>query len=77
MKAKLSSIVASAALATTAVIFTSCDVDKKADGEMPKVDVEAGKLPEYEVNTPTVEIGKKTVEVPTIEVKPAEDGDDN
>ena len=72
--------------ASIALIFSvalvSCDVDKKSEGKLPEVDVDIdtkpAELPEYEVNTPDVKTGTKTVEVevPTVEIESAEDGDD-
>lgn len=62
-----------AALAASAFAFTGCDVRKTQDGEMPKVTVEGGKAPKYEVDGPEVKIEKKTIEVPDIDiVTPAE-----
>jgi len=66
----------------TCFALASCDVDKKSEGKLPEVDVDVdakkGELPEYEVNTPDVKTGTKKVEieVPTIDIEPAEDGDD-
>jgi hypothetical protein len=55
--------------------FTACNVEKKQDGEMPDVNVTTtgGQLPEYNVETPTVNVGteNKVVEVPTVDVTPA------
>lgn len=55
--------------------FTACNVEKTQDGELPDVNVttNGGQLPEYNVETPTVNVGteNKTVEVPTVEVTPA------
>ncbi|QJE99198.1 hypothetical protein HHL09_05380 [Luteolibacter luteus] len=54
-------------------LLVSCDVDKKEDGELPKVKVDVegeAKLPKYEVHGPEVTVGEKKVEmkVPTIDV---------
>lgn len=69
-----------AVAALTALSFTSCDVDKKSDGELPEVEVDAkgGELPEYEVETPDVEVGKKEVDVtvPDVDVEMPEDKDE-
>lgn len=55
--------------------FTACNVEKTKEGQMPDVNVTTtgGQLPEYNVQTPEVNIGteNKTVEVPTVEVTPA------
>jgi hypothetical protein len=57
--------------------LTACDVDQTKEAKLPDVDVNVteGQLPEYNVTTPTVEVGteNKTVEVPTVDVNiPAE-----
>ena len=55
--------------------FTACNVEKTKDGELPDVNVTTtgGQLPEYNVQTPEVNVGteNKVVEVPTVEVTPA------
>jgi hypothetical protein len=55
--------------------FTACNVEKTKEGEMPDVNVttSGGQLPEYNVETPSVTVGteNKVVEVPTVEVTPA------
>jgi len=63
-----------AALGVLALGTSACDVKKTEDGEMPDVKVEGGKLPEYKVDAPEVNVKteKKTVEVPTVEVTPAD-----
>lgn len=60
-------------VATAAALgLAACDVDKTADGEMPSVDVDVdgGKMPEYDVETADVEMGEKevTMEVPDVDV---------
>ncbi len=52
-------------------MLASCDVDKVEDGSVPEVKVEVdgeAKLPKYKVDGPDVTVGKKTVEVPTIDI---------
>jgi uncharacterized lipoprotein len=69
--------------------MAGCSVDKTEDGEAPSMDVDAdaGELPEYDVDTPDVNVGtetqtvdvpdvdvnttEETVEVPTVDVEPA------
>lgn len=55
----------------------SCDIDKVEDGEAPKVDIDPGKLPKYDVDAPEVEIGTKKVEVvvPDVKINPPKDDD--
>ena len=54
---------------------TACNVEKTKEGQMPDVNVTTtgGQLPEYNVQTPEVNVGteNKVVEVPTVEVTPA------
>ncbi|MEM7701758.1 MAG: hypothetical protein AAF251_07455 [Pseudomonadota bacterium] len=60
------------ALALTTVGLAACDVQQTKEGEMPDVDVsvDAGNLPEYEVDAPELKIGttETEVEVPDVEV---------
>jgi hypothetical protein len=62
-------------MGATCLSFTACNVEKTREGQMPDVNVTTtgGQLPEYNVQTPEVNIGteNKTVEVPTVEVNPA------
>jgi hypothetical protein len=63
---------------TSALALTACEVDKTQEGELPDVDVtaEGGQLPEYDVETPDVDVGTKTVPVavPDIDVDMPEEG---
>jgi len=57
-----------------AAALTACDVEKTEDGEMPDVKVEGEvKLPMYDVDAPGVEVGKKKVEIPTVDIIPADE----
>ncbi|WP_309660944.1 hypothetical protein [Sphingomonas sp.] len=63
-------------MGVSCLAFTAaCNVQKTKEGEMPDVNVTTtgGQLPEYNVQTPEVTVGteNKTVEVPTVEVTPA------
>ncbi|HUO84813.1 MAG TPA: hypothetical protein VM534_06825 [Thermoanaerobaculia bacterium] len=52
-----------------------CEVEQTEEGEMPNIEVEGGKLPEYDVDVPDVDIGTQTttVEVPTgVEIETTE-----
>ena len=64
-----------AVIGISCLAFTACNVEKTKEGEMPDVNVTTtgGQLPEYNVETPTVTVGteNKVVEVPTVEVTPA------
>lgn len=57
-----------------ALVFQSCDINKKEEGELPEVDIdvdaEAGELPEYDVNWADIDVGTKTrmVEIPKVVV---------
>lgn len=61
-------------ISIAAITFTSCEVDKKGQTELPEVDVdidaEAGDLPEYDVDWAEVDVSTttKTVEVPKVVV---------
>lgn len=59
----------------TALFAASCTVEQTEEGEAPEVEVEGGKLPEYDVDPARVEIGKdtKTVVVPDVDVKTRRD----
>ena len=50
--------------------LAACDVDKTEEGQAPDVDVNAGELPEYDVEGPDVNVGTTTenVQVPDIDV---------
>jgi len=52
------------ALAATALTFSSCEVKKTQEGEMPDVKVEGGQIPKYDVDAPEVKIEKKTIKLP-------------
>lgn len=76
MKRSTKNLLKSLTLLFAAVGFTSCDVKKTEDGEVPSVKVEVdgeAKLPKYDVDAPSIEVEKKKVEVevPTIKVTPA------
>ncbi len=51
---------------------SACDVDQTKEGKLPDVEVNTsgGQMPEFDVDTPTVNVGteKKTIEVPTVDV---------
>lgn len=50
--------------------LAACDVDQTEEGEAPEVNVDAGELPEYDVEPAEVDVttGTETVEVPTVDV---------
>lgn len=62
------------AIALFSLAFTSCDVDKTSEGEMPTVDVDvdadAGELPTYDVDWADVDVKTTTkmVDVPKVRV---------
>ena len=57
--------------------LAGCDVEKTEEGKMPDVDVnvDSGKLPEYDVDTPDVDVGtkEKTITVPDVDVTMPDD----
>lgn len=64
-------IIVTALIAPFALGLAACDVDQTQEGEMPEVSVEGGQMPEFDVETADVDVGteKKTIEVPTVDVK--------
>jgi hypothetical protein len=56
--------------AVAAFGISACEVEKKQEGEMPKVNVEGGKMPEYDVKGPDVKVEqqKKEITVPDIDI---------
>lgn len=61
------------ALATGLLVLplAGCDVDQTEAGELPDVEVEEGNMPEYDVETPDVEMETDTVTVPDPELEPS------
>lgn len=61
-----------AALALATISLAACDVQQTEEGELPDVDVavDAGNLPEYEVDAPELTVGttETEVEVPEVDV---------
>jgi hypothetical protein len=58
----------------------ACEVEQTQEGELPEVSVEGGQMPKYDAEAPRVDVGteERTVTVPTIEVQPpAEDEQDS
>lgn len=67
-------------MAFLVVTFTTgCRVRQTEEGEMPDVDVqvEGGKVPEYDVDAADVDVKmeEKTIKVPDVDVEPPRDGD--
>lgn len=68
------SIATSLFAATIAAALIGCDVDQTQPGELPDVDVDVsgdpGQMPEYDMETPDVDVGSETKEVtvPDVEV---------
>lgn len=69
----MKNIIKAVALGALCVGIAGCKVNKTENGKLPQVNVSAsaGKLPEYNVQGPTVETGSKneTIKVPTVKVK--------
>ncbi|WP_137680138.1 hypothetical protein [Aurantiacibacter suaedae] len=65
-----------ALVSTAAMGLAACDVEQTEEGDMPDVEVEGGNLPEYDVDTPDVNVTseEETIEVPQIEVEEADAG---
>ena len=65
-----------ALVSTAAMGLAACDVEQTEEGDMPDVEVEGGNLPEYDIDTPDVNVTseEETIEVPKIEVEEADAG---
>lgn len=50
--------------------LSACEVEKKQEGELPKVNVEPGKMPDYDVKGPDVKVEqkKKEITVPDVDI---------
>jgi hypothetical protein len=48
-----------------------CRIEQTEEGELPDIDIEGGKLPEYDVDLPEVDVKMKetTVKVPDVDVR--------
>jgi hypothetical protein len=55
--------------------LAACSVEQTEEGEMPDVDVDAGQMPEYDVQPADVDVGwdTTTVRTPTIDINEPED----
>ena len=64
-------LIAPLAIGPMVLGLAACDVDQTKEGEMPDVEVTGGQLPEYDVEPVEVDVKteKKTIEVPTVDVK--------
>ena len=66
-------LIAGLSVSLVALSISACEVKKTQEGEMPKVEVEGGQVPKYDVETPDVKVEEKTVTVPDVDiVTPAE-----
>ena len=65
-----------ALVSTAALGLAACDVEQTEEGDLPEVNVEGGNMPEYDVDTPDVDVQmeEETVEVPTLDVEEADAG---
>lgn len=74
-KGLVPAIIAVIVVALLAWYFLDVDVE---GGDMPEVSVEGGEMPNADVTTGDVSVGteEKTVEVPTIDVSPAPEADE-
>ena len=69
------------AACSAALLFAlaGCKIEQTEEGKLPDVEVtaEGGQLPKYEVETPEVSVGTKTVEVevPTATIEMPDDPD--
>lgn len=69
---KKNSYLALLAGAALTLALYGCDVDQTKEGKMPDIDMDVteGQLPEYDVDTPDidVEMEKEVIEVPDIDI---------
>jgi hypothetical protein len=58
------------AIPSVAFALSACDVKKTQEGEMPKVSVEGGQAPKYDVDAADVKVDgeKKTITVPDVDI---------
>ncbi len=58
--------------------LAACTVEQTEEGELPEVEATGGEMPEYDVDAADVEVGTETreVEVPTVDIEPADETDD-
>jgi hypothetical protein len=63
-------ISAALSICTVALFTTACEVKKTQEGEMPKVSVEGGQAPKYDVDAADVTVGQKekTITVPDVTI---------
>lgn len=54
-----------------ASLGAGCDIDQTKEGKLPEVEVNEGQVPEYDVETPDVDVHTESreVEVPEVELK--------
>ena len=75
MKTNIKNYTALPLMAVASLALASCNVEKTEEGSMPEVEVTGeAKLPKYDVDAPDVDVTteKKEIEVPKIEVTPAD-----
>lgn len=67
-----------AALGVIGMSLAACDVEQTEEAELPEVETTGGNLPEYDVDAADIDVGmeEQTVEVPTIDVDPADAGEE-
>jgi hypothetical protein len=54
--------------------LAACQVTQTEEGEMPEVEVKEGKLPEYDVDGPDIDVGTKETEVTVPDVDVSVEG---
>ena len=57
-----------------ALALGACTAEQTQEGELPKVDVEGGQLPQYDVDPARVEVGSdtQTIVTPDVDIVPAD-----
>lgn len=70
MNTNLMTPCAALAAALLGLGMSACEVKKTQEGEMPKVTVEGGQAPKYDVDAPEIKVEEKekTIKVPDVDV---------
>lgn len=64
IKSLIARAAALSAVPAIALSFSSCEVKKTEEGEMPEVKVEGGNLPKYDVDAPEIKVDEKKIDIP-------------
>ena len=78
MRAILMLLLLAAVVFVVLIMTNVIDIRQTREGALPAVQVERGEMPEFEVDTADIDVGteRRTVEVPSIEVRGAGEAED-